>query len=140
MMKKIMITYLSAAVAFGVLLTGCMQSGADSNQKEPTNISNDDSTPQVSVSPEHEQLIKEALELAKQGKAVTNQERYKDITEDEMNTILGDPYNTESADHLVGEYYLAGKYLMVVNYSCDSCMDDGKPLKITSIGVLKKTS
>jgi hypothetical protein len=133
-MKKIIITYLSAAVAFGILLTGCTQSGADSNQKETTNISND-STPQSSVSPEHEQLINEAMELAKQGKAVTDQERYKDITDDEVHKILGEPSNTESADGSVSEYYIAGKYEMVIDYPCGSCMDDGKPLKMKSMEV-----
>lgn len=133
-MKKIWITFLSAIIAFGILLTGCSEPKADNKQNETTNVSNE-STEQSSVSPEHEQLINEAMTLAKQGKTVTNQDRYKNITDGEVHKILGEASNTESADGMVIEYYTAGKHEMVIYYPCGSCMDDGNPLKIKSIEV-----
>ncbi|WP_028776916.1 hypothetical protein [Shimazuella kribbensis] len=90
-MKKI--TILSIAFAsIALLQVGCSSSGADIANSDPTTqtVSTKKTT---FVSSEHKQLILEALEVAKQGKAPNGKERkpVDDLTIDDTNQLWGKP-------------------------------------------------
>jgi maltose-binding protein MalE len=130
-MKKITMIFLSAMVALIVILTGCSQSGADSNKKETTtSTSQDSTTPTVTVTPEKEQLLKEAMESAKQGKAV-KVDTYKEITYEEVIKVFGGADLDTIADGGGGAVYKAGKYEL--DFLFDGPI--GGDLKITEISV-----
>ncbi|MCH5585110.1 DUF4309 domain-containing protein [Shimazuella sp. AN120528] len=115
-MKKITMAFLSAIVALIVILTGCSQSGADSNKKESTATkkevpasTEDDPISKLTVSPEHEKLIKDALESAKQGKQVPMDKNYKEVSWGEIEKVLGEPAMSGPEDG-GSMTYAAGKY------------------------------
>jgi hypothetical protein len=93
-------------VALLVILTGCSQSGADSTKKETTASTSQDST---KVTSEKEQLLKEAMESAKQGKAV-KVDAYKEITYEEVIEVLGGADLDTIGESGGGAIYKAGKY------------------------------
>jgi hypothetical protein len=90
-MKKT--TILSIAFAsIALLQVGCSPSGADTAKSEPTTQTVSTET-KTSVSPEHKQLILEALEVAKQGKSPNGKELkpVDNLTIDDINQLWGKP-------------------------------------------------
>ncbi|WP_028777845.1 hypothetical protein [Shimazuella kribbensis] len=142
-MKKTTISFLSAAVAFGVLLTGCA-TGADSNKKEApvtqkeAPVKEENPVDKITVSPKHEKLIKEAMESAKQGKQVKMDKQYQQISWGEIEKVLGEPYLAGPEDG-GSMTYAAGKYEITFSFNCHGeCVANeelGIQTKLVSMGV-----
>lgn len=101
-MKTKMMALLSAALALILLLTGCMESDAGKKStptkeempisiEDEEEIADDENISTLIVSSEHEKLIKDALESAKQGKQVPMDKNYKEVSWGEIEKVLGEP-------------------------------------------------
>jgi hypothetical protein len=94
MKKTTILSIVFASIA--LLQVGCSPSGADTAKSEPTTQTVSTET-KTSVSPEHKQLILEALEVAKQGKAPIGKELkpVDNLTLDDINQLWGKPDETD---------------------------------------------
>jgi hypothetical protein len=152
MTKKLSISFLSVALAFGILLTGCSDSQADSEankdvaqqqeqQEQQAVTEEEDSLDKITVSPENEKLIKDALEQAKQGKAVTVDDKYKQVSWGEIKKVLGEPVAAGPEDGGAMTFD-ADEHQITFKFNChDSCVhseDETLATKLVEISVDKK--
>jgi hypothetical protein len=145
MTKKLSVSFLSVAIAFGALLTGCADSQAKENttqqqQQQASTTEEENPLDKITVSAEHEKWIKAALEAAKQGKQLEINEQHKQISWGEIEKVLGDPSSAgvEDGGSLT---YEADKYTLTFLFNCHgSCVEsetEGLATKLVAIKVEK---
>jgi hypothetical protein len=148
-MKKITMVSFLVTSALALLLTGCTETEADkkapvTKQEAPASTESTEESPEskVTVSPEHEKLIKDAWEQAKQGKQVPMNEKYKQVSWAEIEKVLADYQGMTGPEDGGSTSFSAGKYTITFFFNCTGkCVDSPKwyESKLVSMGVEEAT-
>jgi hypothetical protein len=144
-----MVSFLATS-AFILLLTACSTDTEADNQapvtkqEAPASTESTDESPEskVTVSPEHEKLIKDAWEQAKQGKQVPMNEEYKQVSWAEIEKVLAAYQGVRGPEDGGSTSFSADKYTITFFFNCTGeCVDSPTwyESKLVSMKVEKAT-